>query len=442
MIRPLSARRRNLVVCGAGIIAWAVAACQPREGPPGAGAPSTAPADAQIDGFTPQEIRRIRSHSPLPPVQDPTNRHVNDAAAARLGKRLFFDARLSSNGQISCATCHDPARGFSDGKPLSAGLETGRRHTPSLWNVAYNRWFFWNGRADSLWAQALHPIESPAEMGLSRLSAAHLVNEDAALREMYIRVFGALPALSDRARFPAAGKPASGADPDADDTAWATMSAADQDATNRVFVNIGKALAAYQARLVSRRSPFDRFVEGLSAGDERKMAALSSAGQRGLRLFVGKANCRVCHMGPNFTDGEFHDTRIPPRDGQQPSDPGRFAGVDEVMRDPFNSIGPFSDQPKGSVLPFLVNNPENWGRFKTPTLRNVARTAPYMHQGQFATLTDVVKFYSTLEQATPAGHHAETILQPLFLSDEEVRDLVGFLESLTDEAIEPEWLSP
>lgn len=392
--------------------------------------------------FTPQEFRRILKHASLPQVSDPTNRYQNSESAAILGHRLFFDTRLSVNNKINCAACHDPTKGLADGKPIAEGLETGRRHTPSLWNVAYNRWFFWDGRADSLWAQALHPIESPAEMGFSRLAAAHLIYGDAVLRRLYESTFGALPTLSDDTRFPAQGKPASSVDPNGNDATWKSMNADDQDAINRVFANIGKSLAAYESKLVSRRSPFDVFADGLATDDKNKMAALSPAAQRGLKLFVGSANCRVCHAGPNFTDGEFHDTRVPTLDGGQPTDPGRFNGANEVIHDPFNATGAFSDERTGSFVEFLVNNPENWGRFKTPTLRNVARTAPYMHQGQFATLNEVVDYYSTLDRALPAGHHGETILQPLFLSEDEEHDLIAFLESLTDENITPEWLVP
>lgn len=412
------------------------AACRPREEAP----PSRPTSAATEDEFSLLEIRRIRSHSPLPPVQDPTNRFIDHASAAQFGRQLFFDKRLSSNGQLSCSTCHAPGLGFSDGKPIAEGLQRGRRHTPSLWNVAYNRWFFWDGRADSLWAQALHPIESPAEMGSSRLAVAHLVDSDVEYRRIYTSVFGALPPMTDRHRFPVTGKPKTAADPEADESAWQAMAEADQAAVNTIFVNSGKALAAFQSRLVSRRSPFDHFVEALNHGDEEGIRAYPSAARRGLKLFVGRANCRSCHTGPNFTDGEFHDTRVPPLAGHTAPDAGRFAGVNEALHDPFNAMGKFSDQPSGTIIEYTVNNPENWGRFKTPTLRNVARTSPYMHQGQFATLTDVVKYYSTLEQAMPAGHHAETILQPLNFTDGEISDLVAFLESLTDENIDSIWL--
>lgn len=437
MNHSLNSRLRSIGVLSAATLMVMGAACRPRNE-----ATTSHPTSAAIETeFSQLELRRIRSHSPLPPAGDPTNRFFENEAAARFGRQLFFDKRLSSNGMLSCATCHDPAKGFADGKPISEGLQQGRRHTPSLWNVAYNRWFFWDGRADSLWAQALHPIESPVELGSSRLAVAHLVQGDVEYRRIYESVLGKLPALTDRIRFPSAGKPRTPADPDADESSWHAMADPDQAAVNTVFVNIGKALAAYQSKLVSRRSPFDEFVEALNQGHDANIQAYPSAARRGLKLFVGKANCRSCHTGPNFTDGEFHDTRVPPLAGHTTPDAGRFAGVNEVLRDPFNAMGKFSDQPAGTIIEYTVNNPENWGRFKTPTLRNVARTAPYMHQGQFASLTDVIKYYSTLEQATPAGHHAETILQPLNLTEGEIGDLVAFLESLTDDRIDAAWLS-
>jgi cytochrome c peroxidase len=392
-------RKCRLIVCAAlAIVSTAVAIAPARGGQP-------------VVEFSDQEVHKIVKHSPLPLPTDPTNRFLNNEAAARLGQLLFFDERLSSNGKIACATCHDPTKGFSDGRNLAVGLQKGRRHSPTVWNAAYNRWFFWDGRADSLWAQALRPIENTLEMGSTRQAVARLIESDDNLRREYVSCFGELPRESSN--------------------------------VDRMFANVGKALAAYESRLVSRRSPFDVFVEGLASKDEKKLSALSPAGKRGLRLFLGRANCRTCHMGPNFTDGEFHDTRVPPLDADAAPEAGRFAGVDEVRRDPFNVAGEFSDD-RGkrtrAKIEFLANSQENWGRFKTPTLRNTAQTAPYMHQGQFASLREVIEYYSTLDRALPAGHHAETILRPLFLNEEEAADLVAFLESLTDECIDPRLL--
>jgi cytochrome c peroxidase len=359
------------------------------------------------------ELRVVLTHSPLgDPRPDPTNAVADDPAAARLGQRLFFDTRLSANGEISCATCHDPAKGLTDGKPVAEGLGVVDRSAPTLWNVAYQRWLFWDGRADSLWAQALQPTEAELEMGGSREQVARLLATDPTLRAEYEQVFGNVP---------------------------------DGQPVDDVFASYGKALAAYQRRLISRRSPFDVFVEGLREEDPEKRAALSPSALRGLRTFVGKGRCRMCHAGPNFSDGEFHATGVAPRNGGDLYDPGRYDGIAKVLADPFNALGPHSDEREGAAaeqLETLRRGPEVWGEFRTPTLRNVALTAPYMHQGQFATLAEVVRFYSTLEGAAPPGHHQEQVLQPLELSRDEQADLVAFLESLTDTGIDPELLAP
>ena len=392
------------------------------QGPPGA-----------MVSFSEDERRRILELSPLgPPPVDPSNAVADDDAAATLGQRLFVETRLSSGG-VSCATCHVPHHGFTDGKKVSEGVGRGRRHTLSLWNVAYNRWWFWDGRADSLWSQALSPIENETEMAGDRLKAAHLLSEDATLRAAYDSVFGSLPDLSDHERFPAAGHPVLGKPDDPRSVAWSAMTEADRAIVNRVFANIGKAIAAYERRIVSRHSKFDRFAEALRAGEDS--AALSIPAQRGLKLFVGRAQCRVCHGGPNFTDGEFHNTGVPPLDAAGRTDAGRNAGISLVLSSPFNLKGRFSDdrsENAGEKLSFLRVTPETWGQFKTPSLRNVALVAPYMHQGQFVTLRDVVTFYSTRAGTVDPGPNGERILKPLRLSPSEIEDLLAFLESLTD----------
>lgn len=392
-----------------------------------------APPGAMVS-FSEDERRRILELSPLgPPPADPSNAVGDDDAAATLGQRLFVEPRLSS-GAVSCATCHVPHHGFTDAKQVSEGVGRGRRHTLSLWNVAYNRWWFWDGRVDSLWSQALSPIENETEMAGDRLKAAHLLSGDAVLRAAYDSVFGSTPDLSDQERFPAAGHPVPGKPNDPRSVAWSGMSEADREVVNRIFANIGKAIAAYERRLVSRHSKFDRFAEALRAGEDS--AVLSIPAQRGLKLFVGRGQCRVCHGGPNFTDGEFHNTGVPPLDAAGRTDAGRYAGIPLVLANPFNLKGRFSDDRSpnaGEKLSFLRVTPETWGQFKTPSLRNVALVAPYMHQGQFATLRDVVTFYSTRAGAGDPGSSGERILKPLHLSPSEIDDLIAFLESLTDE---------
>lgn len=397
--------------------------------------------------LTRREIARALRHSPLGPLpDDPTNRVADDPRAIQLGQMLFFDPRLSGAGEISCATCHHPELALADGLPLAQGVETASRHTPALWNVGFNRWFFWDGRADSLWSQALDPIENPAEMAGSRTGVFRLLVGDPGLRKGYEDLFGSLPSpetLEEPGRFPRSGRPG-GIPTDPQEVAWQAMSPTDRDLVNRVFANVGKLIAAYERRLVSRDAPFDRFVLGLRGETGGDPSALSASARRGLKLFLGKGNCHSCHVGPNFTDGEFHDLGLPAEDADV-LDPGRFEGVTRLLKSPFRSSGPYSDAPEGKAarrLSFLAQRPEQFGEFKTPTLRNVAKTPPYMHRGQFESLEEVVRFYSTLDGSRSARHHRESILVPLQLTDEEIRDLVAFLHSLTCLEIDPNLLQP
>jgi cytochrome c peroxidase len=393
--------------------------------------------------FSAGELRRIAQHSPLPaPPPDPTNRVADRREAALLGQRLFFETRLSAGGRVSCATCHDPGRGWSNGQPLAVGegeRET-RVHVPTLWNVAYGRWFQWDGRADSLWAQALEALENPIDLGSNRLRLAHTVHRDPDLRAAYEGVFGPLPDLADRTRFPANGRPNPDQPEGSLDRSWSHMSTTDQRAANEVFVNLGKSLAAYQRRLISRDSPFDRFAAGLRQGDPAALASLSPPAQRGLKLFVGKAGCQLCHSGPNFSDGEFHRLGVPERASF--TNLGRLLGIYLLLRNPFNSLGPWSDATAATPARFLPRDEHHgFNEFKTPTLRNVADTAPYMHNGRLATLEDVVRFYST-QAGAPASLPAEKIVRPLHLSDREIADLVAFLRSLTGEPLDPVLAAP
>lgn len=394
--------------------------------------------------FDAKTLARIRQHSPRPPlVEDPTNRVGDDPRAAQLGQRLFFEKRWSRNGEISCATCHDPERAFADGKQVGVGLAKLERNTLSVLDSARQRWFFWDGRADSEWAQALGPLENDDEMGSSRVRAVALVGEDESLRPAYVELFGALPDVADAARFPRNAKPSTS--DAAANSAWSAMRADDRTAIERAASNIAKCIAAYERKLVTGPAPFDRFVEGLADGDAEKLAALSPSAQRGLALFVGKASCRVCHSGPDFSDGEFHSIGVAPLGGGPPRDAGRHAGAKLVRANPFNAASSFSDAPNGPAaerLATLRAGAETWGEFRTPSLRNVTRTAPYMHQGQFATLDAVVRFYSTMQGALAQGHHQETVLRPLNLSDEEIADLVAFLGSLDGEDVPDELRRP
>ncbi|MCP3905697.1 MAG: hypothetical protein GY715_18885 [Planctomycetes bacterium] len=396
-------------------------------------ATATEPAAVEL---TETDRRLLERHSPVPPLPPaPSNVVADDPAAAHLGQFLFFEQRFSANGEVSCATCHDPAQAFTDGRPRAQAIGDVPRHTITLLNTAHNRWFFWDGRRETLWSQALVPFEEPVEMGGSRLRIARVIAGDPALRAAYESVFGPAAILDDMAStVPLDARPVPGDAKHPHHVAWIAMSHADRDAVNRVFANVGKAIAAYERRLLSTQAPFDEFVAGVRAGDPERTAAIPPAAQRGWKLFAGRASCRLCHFGPLFTDGEFHSTGIGPEGGGPLNDPARYAGIPQVQASEFNARGAYSDARDGvkaKQVRSLRRSPEAWGQFKTPSLRNVARTPPYMHQGQLATLRDVVLHYSTLENAVLPDHHQEQLLVPLHLTDREIDDLVAFLESLS-----------
>lgn len=397
--------------------------------------PFAQPESSAAPVFDVRERRAILRLSPLPPPPpDPSNRYAADPKAAAFGRTLFFDPRLSRSGTQSCATCHDPARAFANSEKTVAVDAPFPRNVPSLRNLAYNRWYYWDGRADSSWAQALGPLENDREMASSRLALLHLVREDPDLYQSYREIFGPLPpGADDPIRFPRDARPVPELPQSPLHQSWAAMSDDDRHAANLVFTHLGKAIAAFERTLLVGESPFDRFAEKLKNG-EADPAELSPAAQRGLQLFVGRAACTLCHSGPNLSDGEFHDVGIALGHGQR-IDPGRHRGVSTLLRSPFTRAGKFADapEPNAPVL-FLEPMTHQVGQFKTPTLRGVAETAPYMHDGRFATLEEVVRFYSTREGASPLGHPT-TLLQPLKLTEVEIADLVEFLRSLSP--IEP-----
>jgi len=392
--------------------------------------------------YTPGELAAIYSHSPLgAPPPDPTDAVAADSRAATLGQFLFFDRNLSADGRIACTSCHQPDRAFTDGRRLAKGLGIGTRHTPSLLNVAFNHWYFWDGRAASLWSQALKPLENPLEFGSDRLFVAHAVAADPALRTAYQQLFGPLPPLADTKRFPPHARP--DADPQAPVAkAWAAMTPADRAAVDRLFSNLGKAIEAYERKLVSGNAPFDRYVDGLRTGNPAEQAAISPAAKRGLKLFVGAAHCDLCHSGPAFSDGQFHNLGLPLLPGEA-VDPGRAAGSAAVKADPFNGIGAFSDAPRGAArdqLAFLPPAATQLGAFKTPGLRNIALSAPYMHDGRFASLAQVLDFYARGKAASRGrlvGTREATLALIPALSKGQQADLIAFLQTLTGAPLPP-----
>ncbi len=390
--------------------------------------------------YTQAELAAIRRHAAastqLPP--DPTDRVSDDPRAAALGQFLFFDRRLSANGKFSCASCHRPSLAFTDGRRFAKALGVDPRNTPTLINAADDRWFFRDGRADSMWSQTLDVMEDPRELGNDRLHLAHTIHSDAELRRAYESIFGELPSLSDRSRFPAHGTPKAPGQSDKA-RAWRRMSAPDRKAVDRVFADVGKALEAYERRLISRDSPFDRFAEALRTGDTAGRKLLSPAARRGLKLFVGNARCELCHSGKDFTDGAFHNVGLATLAGEA-ADTGREKGIRELLTSPFNAAGSYSDAPHGETaqrLGFQPSPKSMRGAFKTPTLRNVALTAPYFHDGRFATLKKVVEIYAKgpAKDARIVGTRERTLDLIPHLTPAQVNDLVAFLKTLNSEPL-------
>ena len=285
----------------------------------------------------------------LKPLSIPKD-NPHTAAKVELGKQLYFDPRLSRDNTVSCASCHDPKKGWSNGEAFATGVrgQVGGRSAPTIVNSAYQVLQFWDGRAEHLEGQALGPVQNPIEMDLSLEEVVAKLNKIDGYREQFQKVFG----------------------------------------TDVTAPNIAKAIAAFERTVLSGDAPYDRF----KADDK---SALSEQAQRGMKVFFNKANCSACHGGPNFTDGAFHNIGVG-MENEKP-DLGRY----EISK----QIG-------------------DKGSFKTPTLREIARTAPYMHDGRFKTLEEVVDYY--VKGGHPNPQLDEEIF-PLKLTAEDRADLVKFL---------------
>ena len=404
-----------------------------------AGAAQTLSRSPLRDRWSPQEVAtlssmRLKEAGPRP--ADPSNAYEQRTDAAALGRALFNDTRLSSNGQVACASCHSADQQFQDGKPFGQGIGTGKRRTMPLMGAAHSPFLFWDGRKDSAWSQALGPFEDGAEHGANRVRLVKLVQ--AHYRDSYQAVFGALPQLG---QLPDDASP--GGTP-AEQAAWASMSGESRDAVNRVFANMGKSIAAFERGIAYGESRFDRYAQATLAGDGQGQDVLSPQEVRGLRLFLGNGQCVTCHNGPLLTDHAFHNTGIPPIDRTQP-DRGRADGLRKLLQDEFNCLGRYSDaRPEqcGELQFLATDDPGQVAAFRTPSLRNVAQRPPYMHAGQFTSLEQVVGHYAKSpravlghsELAQPGEKHADR--QAIRLSASDVQDLAAFLGTLTGPVVQ------
>jgi len=374
---------------------------------------------------------------------DPSNRFLNNPEAIALGKDLFNEPGLSASGTVSCASCHQSPLGFADGKQLGFGSAETKRHTPTLIGVAHANWFYWDGRRDSLWAQALTPIETPGEMDSNRTDAVRFVVTTPAYRDRFTHLLGQRLDLSNTARFPAGASPFG-----AGKLAWHRMAEEDQSLLNNAFVVIGKIIAAYETTLQHDNGRFDRWAHGLfnkpvsnksnspTTQEELSGEGLSTDEQAGLRLFLDlpRTQCLRCHNGPLFSNLGFHNvaTAEPAPQANGTHDFGRMLGLQSVLVDPFNCSGSYSDATSNDCEHLRFARRQNLsetidGAFKVPSLRNLAATAPYFHDGRFLTLENVVDHYRNQLVNDPLR---TSEVPDIELTDSERDQLVAFLNTL------------
>ncbi|MGF1869160.1 cytochrome-c peroxidase [Photobacterium indicum] len=383
--------------------------------------------------WTDEELAILRSLR-LPSkweINDPSNNYLLNPQAALLGKLLFSDTQLSRYQQIACASCHQPEHYFTLAANSDISLD---KQVPTLLGIASFNWFMLDGSADSLWAQALKPLENHIEHGGTRTQYVQYVLNR--YPQLYQTVFGSLPALLMNTILPEQASPTSQYEEEQKNWQWLSIKI--QTEINRVYANIGKSLAAYQATLWPRDTRFDRYIDQVTepsrSPDIGGKPLLSENEIAGLKLFISEqGQCIRCHNGALFSNGDFHATTVPtPHLSAQK---GRFTGVEHALKDPFNCLGYYSDSESAQCkeLIFIKRaSDELKGATKVPNLRNIADTAPYMHAGQFSTLTEVLHYYN--RAATPFGTHSD--LAPLKLLPYQLNQLEVFLLTLSEENID------
>ncbi|RWP37993.1 cytochrome c peroxidase [Mesorhizobium sp.] len=372
---------------------------------------SCAAAAQQAVQFTPKELallQTMRLRDQQYGQSDPTNYLSGDLKAIRVGQGLFADRRIGS-GNLACVDCHDPSSGWTATR-VQATNRRGhpRRDPPSLFDAGQNRWYFRDGRVDTLWGQVAEALVT--ELGVHPESLEKRFLTDNLLNEFFdekgVRYAGSTY-FEDR------------------------------------LVFVAKSLAAYVGTIRSAPSSFDCFIASTEIQEVDNHYSMDA--QRGLKIFLNQGKCATCHFGPYLTDGNFHNIGVPPLPSETEFDSGRLVGLVEAKGNRYSSGGRFSDDRLGraaALLHFIRMQPNDAGAFRTPSLRNVALTQPYMHNGVFPTLKDVVAFYNAGGKGSPLSkwevirsHHSETIVQPLQLNDQEQASLVEFLKTLTSEAV-------
>lgn len=367
-------------------------------------------------------INGLRLSQQVENIEINSNTFAKNPNAVLLGEKLFNDAQLSQNGKISCATCHMSAYNFTDELAQAKGVSQTSRRSMPLVGVGNQQWFFWDGRSDSLWSQALGPIENPLEHGFSRTQLAGLIKSK--YQQPYERIFGVLPTFQknvvDRIAYPTAENSKV-------NKAWLSLSKKNQNEVNQIFVNSGKAIAAFIHTLTFQATLFDDYADTLITKN-KPPKSFDRDMQYGLKLFIGKAQCVNCHNGPSFSNGEFHHAGVP--DSEQ-VDYGRASVLSTLKQGEFNCYSKWSDADKNNEclhLDYLNTDTDKVQQaFKTPSLRNVAKRPPYMHAGQFKTIKDVIENYTKQSNSSlltdEISHSA--------LTQQEIMQLTKFLAALS-----------
>ncbi len=397
-----------------------------------------------------QAIRKLWVGSLGERTKDPSNSVSENPNAVDMGHKLFFDKRFSSNGAVSCANCHNPDAAFTDGEQLAEGVGQAGRNTPTIIGTAYQDAWFLDGRADSMWSQALGPLENPKEHGGNRMQYAKLIAQH--YKQQYEALFGALPDFSDSTRFPNNAMPGDGAL----GQAWNKMKSNDRNAVTNILVNIGRAIAAYERQLIPGPARFDTYARGVLTGsldDQTLETILTPDEHDGLRLFVGKAGCAECHSGSLFSDGQFHNTGVA-INPQVPNELGRSQGIQDWVTSEFNCLGAYGIPESATCQATKQTFEKTLGTisfessgsngssdtmiraFKTPTLRNISQTGPYMHAGQLRRLSDVIEHYNN----APAAPKGKSEIKPLRLTNTEKFQLEAFLKTLSSSVNAPKKL--
>ena len=369
------------------------------------------------------------------PPPSPGNHYADNPQAADLGERIFFDPRFSGNGKLSCASCHQPERFFTDGLPRGIGMQSTLRNTPTLQGAAFQSWFYWDGRRDSLWSQALVPFEAAEEMGSDRLAVIRKLGKNPEYRRLYESVFNPFPQQLLGERLPTHAGPLGGK---STRDAWFEIDEATREQINRVFANLGKAIAAYERQISMPVTRLDRYLEMRKVDPSQARQLMSADELAGLALFADteRTHCTRCHNGSWFRNGDFHNIGTGSFSGER-LDFGRVFGVRAAIIDEFNCLGNYSDASPSECDHFKFMNRSSHvpleGAFRVPGLRLVGDTAPYMHDGRFANLELVIDYYRNPPSEGVNGLHE---LPSMEISDLEARQLVAFLQTLS--RFEPE----